>query len=77
MTTALNIADLVIPKLELLLEKLVTVEKLEKLEEYVKPVDDKVSSLQVKMDGFESFKREAAHKVLELDKGMNLANTER
>ncbi|XP_068687731.1 myosin heavy chain, clone 203-like [Montipora foliosa] len=77
-TTALNMADLVTPKLELLLEKLVTVEsKLEKVEEYVKAVDDKVSSLQAKMDGFESFKRETEKKVLELDEGLIFANAER
>ena len=41
------------PKLQLLLEKLVAVElKLEKLENYVKSVDDKVSNLQIKIDCF-------------------------
>ena len=42
------------PKLQLLLEKLVAVElKLEKLEKYVKSVDDKVSNLQTKIECFD------------------------
>ncbi|XP_074629229.1 uncharacterized protein LOC141886847 [Acropora palmata] len=42
LANALNMAELVMPKLQLLLEKLVAVElKLEKLEKYVKSVDDK------------------------------------
>ena len=40
----------VIPKLELVLEKLGN------LERYVKAVDEKVSNLQAKVDCFESFK---------------------
>ena len=76
--TALNMADLVMPKLELLLEKIVAVEsKLEKLEEYVKSVDDKVSSLQAKIDCFESFKSETEKKIMELEDGMDFANPER
>ena len=66
------------PKLQLLLEKLVAVElKLEKLENYVKSVDDKVSNLQTKIECFESLKRETEKKVMELDEGMNFANAER
>ena len=41
----------VIPKLEQVLEKL------ENLERYVKAVDKKVSTLQAKVDCFESFKK--------------------
>ena len=60
------------------IEKLVAVElKLEKLEKYVKSVDDKVSNLQTKIGCFESFKRETEKKVMELDEGMNFANAER
>lgn len=66
------------PKLQLLLEKLVAVElKLEKLEKYVKSVDDKVSNFQTKIECFESFKRETEKKVMELDEGLNFANAER
>ena len=75
--SALNMADLVIPKLEILLTKLATVElKLEKLEEYVKSIDDKVSSLQAKI-GFEFFKREMEKKVTEFDQAMTFANVEK
>ena len=78
LANALNMAELVMPKLKLLLEKLVAVElKLEKLEKYVKSVDDKVSNLQTKIECFESFKRETEKKVMELDEGMNFANAER
>ena len=51
--------------------------KLEKLEKYVKSVDDKVSNLQTKIGCFESFKRETEKKVMELDEGMNFADAER
>lgn len=55
--TALNMVDLVMPKLELLLEKVVAVElKLEKLKD-VKWVNDEMSSLQVKIDCFETRRR--------------------
>ena len=49
--TILNMAGEVIPKLELVLEKLGN------LERYVKAVDEKVSNLQAKVDCFESSKK--------------------
>ena len=77
LATALNMAELVMPKLQLLLEKLVAGEwKLEKLEKYVKSVDDKVSNLQTKIECFESYKRETEKKVMELDEGVNFTNAE-
>ena len=67
----LNMAGEVIPKLEQVLEKL------ENLERYVKPVDDKVSSLQAKVDCFEAFKNKIEKKIKELEDGLDFANTER
>ena len=54
--TILNMAGEVIPKLEQVLEKL------ENLERYVKAVDKKVSTLQAKVDCFESFKKKKNQK---------------
>ena len=74
----LNMAEAVMPKLNLVLEKLGSVEyKLEELEAYVKTVDTKVSSLQVKVECFESFKKETEKTVKEIEDGMNYANVER
>ena len=54
----LNMAEAGMPKLDLVLEKLVKVEyKLEELESYAKSVDAKVTNLQVKVDCFELFKK--------------------
>lgn len=78
LANALNMAKLVMLKLQLLLEKLLAVElKLEKLEKYVKSVYDKVSNLQTKIECLKSFKRETEKKVMELDEGINFANAER
>ena len=60
----------VIPKLEQVLEKL------ENLERYVKAVDKKVSTLQAKVDCFESFKKKTEKKIKELEDGLDFANTE-
>ena len=54
--TILNMAGEVIPKLGQVLEKL------ENLERYVKAVDKKVSTLQAKVDCFESFKKQKKNK---------------
>ncbi|XP_073229677.1 uncharacterized protein [Porites lutea] len=67
----LNMAGEVIPKLEQVLEKL------ENLERYVKAVDEKVSSLQAKVDCFEAFKNKTEKKIKELEDGLDFANTER
>ena len=48
--TIRNMAGAVIPKIEQVLEKF------EKLERYVKAVDEKVSNLQAKVDCFNCFK---------------------
>ena len=61
----------VIPKLELVLDKLGN------LERYVKAVDEKVSNLQAKVDCFESFKNKTEKKIKELEDGLDFANTER
>ena len=70
--TILNMAGEVIPKLEQVLEKL------ENLERYVKAVDKKVSTLQAKVDCFESFKKKkkSEKKIKELEDGLDFANTE-
>ena len=74
----LNMAEAVMPKLNLVLEKLGRVEyKLEELEAYVKTVDAKVSSLQVTVECFECFKKETGKTVKEIEYGMNYANVER
>jgi len=74
----LNMAEAVMPKLNLVLEKLGRVEyKLEELEAYVKTVDAKVSSLQVTVECFECFKKETEKTVKEIEYGMNYANVER
>ena len=66
------------PKLELVLDKLVKVEaKLEELENYVKSMDAKVNNLQAKVECFESSQKEMKTKVEDIEKGMNFANTER
>ena len=67
----LNMAGEVIPKLELVLEKL------ENLERYVKAVDEKVSNLQAKVDCFEAFKNKTEKKIKELEDGLDFANTKR
>lgn len=46
-----NIAEMIMPKPEQVLEKL------QKLEDYIKAVDGKVSSLQAKVECFKSFKK--------------------
>ena len=52
-TTAFNMAGSIMPKLEMIFEKLGKVEaKLDKLEKYVKAVDSKMSELQGKMKSF-------------------------
>ena len=52
-------------------------EKLQKLEDYIKAVDEKVSSLQAKVECFESFKKKTETKINELEDGLNFANAER
>ena len=59
------------PKLEQVLEKL------QKLEDYIKAVDEKVSSLQAEVECFESFKKKTETKINELEDGLNFANAER
>ena len=70
-------AELVMPKLNLMLEKLEKVEsKLEDLENYVKSVDAKVSTLQTKVESFESFQKKTEDTVESIENGMSFANTE-
>ena len=52
-------------------------EKLENLERYAKAVDEKVSSLQAKVDCFEAFKNKTEKKINEPEEGLDFANTER
>ena len=55
-TKAFNMAGSIMPKLEMIFEKLAfgkVEEKLDKLEKYVKTVDSKVSELQGKVKSFE------------------------
>jgi len=74
----LNMAEAAMPKLDLVLEKLVKVEsKLEELESYAKSVDAKVSSLQAKVDRFKLFKKETDLAIRGIEGGMNFANAER
>ena len=74
----LNMAEAVMPKLDLVLEKLVKVEsKHEELERYAKSVDAKVTNLQVKVDCFELFKKETDLAIKDLEDGMSFANAER
>ena len=73
-----NMAETIMPKLELVLDKLVKVEaKLEELENYVKSMDAKVNNLQAKVECFESSQKEMKTKVEDIEKGMNFANAER
>lgn len=66
-----NMVETVMPKLEQVLEEL------QKLEDYIKAVDEKVSSLQAKVGCFESFKKKTETKRNELEDGLNFANAER
>ena len=74
---ALEVVKKVMPKIELVLEKLDKMEKkLANLESYVKVVDGKVNRLQEKVERFESFSKEAASSLKVLDEGMSFANSE-
>ncbi|XP_078351848.1 uncharacterized protein LOC144636502 [Oculina patagonica] len=71
-------AETIMPKLELVIEKLGKVEsKLEDLENNVKSVDAKVNKLQAKVECFESFQKKTVKKVEDIESGMNFTNTER
>jgi len=73
----LNMAEAVMTKLDLVLEKPVKVEsKLEEMESYAKSVDAKVSSLHAKVDCFELFKKETDLAIRGIEDGMNFANVE-
>ncbi|KAL9954208.1 hypothetical protein ACROYT_G041712 [Oculina patagonica] len=73
-----NMAETIMPKLELVIEKLGKVEsKLEDLENNVKSVDAKVNKLQAKVECFESFQKKTVKKVEDIESGMNFTNTER
>ena len=70
-------AESVLPKLELVLQKLSNLElKFDSMEQYVKAVNDKVSNLQVKVECFEEFRKETAKSMKELEDGMSFANDE-
>ena len=59
--TTLQVVRKVMPKIELVLEKLDKREnKLDSLESYVKVVDRKVNRLQEKAEHFESFSKDSA-----------------
>ena len=67
----------VMPKIELVLEKLDKMaKKLDSLESYVKVVDGKVNQLQEKVEHFESFSKDAALSLKVLDEGMSFMNSE-
>ena len=73
------------PKLDLVLEKLRTVEskhgkvesKLEELENHVKSVDTKVCPLQTKVECLESFQKKTEKTVNAIENWMNFADAER
>lgn len=74
---AVELANSVMLKLDLVLQKLDNMEKkLDILEGFVKVVDGKVNKLQDKAEQFESFSRDATTKLKVLDEGMSFANTE-
>ena len=52
-------------------------EQLQKLEHYIKAVDEKISSLQAKVECFELFKKKTETRLNELEDGLNFANAER
>ena len=67
----------VMPKIELVFEKLDKMEKkLDNLESYVKDVDGKVNRLREKVKYFESFSKGAVLSLKVLDEGMSFANSE-
>ena len=74
---ALEVVKKVMPKIELVLEKLDKKEKkLDNLESYVKVVDGKINRLQEKVERFESFSKVTASSLKVLDEGMSFANSE-
>ena len=67
----------VMPKIELVLEKLDKMEKkLDNLESYVKIVDVKVNRQEEKVERFESFSKDATSSIKVLDEGKSFANSE-
>jgi len=74
---ALEVFNKVMPKIELVLEKLDKMEKkLDNLESYVKVVEGKVNRLEEKVERFESFSKDATSSIKVLDEGMSFANSE-
>lgn len=75
--SVLEMAEGVLPKLDIVLKKLETMEtKLDSLEGYVKNVDAKVNALTTKVETLESTTRNAMKSIEELDKGMAFLNSE-
>ena len=73
----LEVVKKVMPKIEVVLEKLDKMEKkLDSLKSYVKVVDGKVNRLQEKVEHFESFSKDAALSLKVLDEGMSFVNSE-
>ena len=67
----LNMVEMANPKLDQVLEKL------HKLEHQIQSVDEKVKSLQVKIEYFKASKKETETKIKEFEDRLNFANAER
>jgi len=74
---ALKVVKKVMPKIELVLEKLDEMEtKLDNIESYVKIFEGKFNRLQEKVERFESCSKDAASSFKVLEEGMYFANSE-
>ena len=75
--SVLEMAEDLLPKLDIVLKKLEAMEtKLDNLESYVKNVDAKVSALTVKVETLEATTRNAMKSIEELDRGLAFLNNE-
>ena len=74
--SVLEMAEDVLPKLDIVLKKLEAMEtKLDKLGSYVKNVDAKVNALTTKVETFETTTRNAMKSIEELDRGLAFLNS--
>ena len=75
--SVLEMAEDVLPKLDIVLKKLEAMEtKLDNLGNFVKNVDAKVNALTTKVETLEATTRNAMKSIEELDKGLSFLNSE-